>query len=1724
MVICSIVRVQPGDVNGSGALMSGRDVDINLNGDVTNSGRIAGRNLVRISADNIRNMGGTMAADTLALQATKDIDNIGGVMKAQSAAILQAGHDLNITTTTQSSSHNVGANSFSQSGIDRVAGLYVSAPAGVLLASAGNNINLTAAQIINTGSGPTQLVAGNNLNLNTVNTGSSQRIVWNADNHMSQAYTQDVGTQIHTTGALTLNAGQDINAKAANITAGQALNVTAGRDLNITAGKATQDVDAAFKHTEKGFLSKKTITSTEQLQATAAIGSSLQGQSVNLGAGQNLLLSASDVNADRDVTMTAGRNLSIVSAEETSKSASSKEVKKSGLTGGFSSGVVSVGYGKSSSSAKNSEETVTEHSSSVSAQNGSVKLKSGETLQVVASDIAAKEDLTLIGKNVDLAAAQNTSVGQQSSQSKSSGFSVGVTVNPLEAFKDAYKSSNQNSKSTSFIGKEISRGEGVADGAWAATTAVTVQFGSHSSNSTQNHAVSEARTTGLTAGKDLTIMATDGSITSQGAQMSAEGNAMLLAKDSIKLDVAHNTEAKSQDSKESGFSFDNRSFMMAGTLNNKGNGNGATDTVSGTKLSVGGSTTMATQTGDIILKGSNVVSEGQVSINAARDLTITSAQDTAQNANKSDNKAVGRVVISDTERFAGYHNEKHLDDGNQTTQVASNVSSLSGDVVLTAGEKYTQASSNVLAKNDVNITAKSIDITALQNTGSNKTENSDLKIGVFARVSSPLIDLVNNVEAARKSDARLKAMQGMAAASNGYQAAAAMGLTGNGASKGELIKGEAGIGFSSSTNSSNSNGSTAVGSSITGGGNVNLTATDGDIHATGATLGAGKTLSLDAAKNILLDASQSTTHSDGKNHSSGAEVGVGYEVGERTGVYAYATVSVANGHNNSDATINNNTQLKGDTINIHSKGDTTLKGATATANTINADVGGKLAIESLQDTTKEESSQTSAGARVQVSFGTAWDASGNVSQQKSNGSSAVVGQQSGLFAGDGGYHVKADTVDLKGGAIVSTNTTTSELTANKLTTSNIENKMNYSASNVSLSGSVGGGSGEGDKDAKGNTKPVDQQQLFGTRTSGNVTPGLPLVQKGSDSSTTYATITDGKITIGGVTTNSVKDLGINNDASKANTGLDKLPDLQKMLKEQQAMSAAAGTVIATSKQVIGDLASSASKTAGSDWNAAKAVLDDPNSTAEQKAAATTAKSEAEKTLQGWAPGGTYNLALNAGVQILVGSIAGQSGGTIAANAAGPTVSKLVGDIGSSLQSAALKDANTYGDLAAQEASKGNKAAADEYAAKAEEARITASNWSDNGIYRVGLHAATQGMLGDLSNGHAGAMQGAAGVVGGNLGQQLGEQLGKAEADKLGLSVEQRGAFVNAYQNTGAVIGGMLAGAAAAGSAGNSGALLAAAQGGQAAGNVDTYNRQIHPDEMKWIKENAKYYAARHPGMTVDQAEKALAQQAYRIVQNGAAGAWDADASQFLRAAHGMLPRDGINDIGYMFQATEADRADAGKYANYLPETLSFYAKNGIQIPNAQQLAAGNNRDASIREKYGAATKVAGALSGAVALGALSPALLSWVISHPYEATHIGLITVETAVGIESGAITPSVVAEATAAKAVQAAANDAKLVNAAKTAATSKGAANTAAAGVQSESVAAKAADGVGNGLDVPKVIPSLPAPEAGVVVRNGMSEAEFAQASEIVGFKGGKFEGAPTGNLLSILQPRLKI
>jgi filamentous hemagglutinin len=105
------------------------------------------------------------------------------------------------------------------------------------------------------GTGPssaTTLSAAQNINLGTVTTANSQDIRWSGVNYLRQSASQDVGSQISTAGNLTLNAGQDLNAKAATGQgAGNGVSYTntqvAGNTVNIESGGDTTLKGAVVK-------------------------------------------------------------------------------------------------------------------------------------------------------------------------------------------------------------------------------------------------------------------------------------------------------------------------------------------------------------------------------------------------------------------------------------------------------------------------------------------------------------------------------------------------------------------------------------------------------------------------------------------------------------------------------------------------------------------------------------------------------------------------------------------------------------------------------------------------------------------------------------------------------------------------------------------------------------------------------------------------------------------------------------------------------------------------------------------------------------------------------------------------------------------------------------------------------------------------------------------------------------------------------------------------------------------------------------------------------------------------------------------------------------------------------------------------------------------------------------------------------------------------------------
>jgi hypothetical protein len=194
-------------------------------------------------------------------------------------------------------------------------------------------------------------------------------------------------------------------------------------------------------------------------------------------------------------------------------------------------------------------------------------------------------------------------------------------------------------------------------------------------------------------------------------------------------------------------------------------------------------------------------------------------------------------------------------------------------------------------------------------------------------------------------------------------------------------------------------------------------------------------------------------------------------------------------------------------------------------------------------------------------------------------------------------------------------------------------------------------------------------------------------------------------------------------------------------------------------------------------------------------------------------------------------------------------------------------------------------------------------------------------------------------------------------------------------------------------------------GGLTAVNAVANNRQLHPKEIDWIKENAATYAKLR-GISVADAEKVLAEQAFRQVQFGAEGGaalWDASAADFLRKAG----TQSLSEGGFMFYATPEHKANSLMYIGSAITNADFYAKNGLTQPTIADINIAAVRDSQIRANLGTATNTAFAAAATLALVGLSPTMLAWALTHPVEATAASIITADTAAAITTGAVNPS---------------------------------------------------------------------------------------------------------------------
>nr|WP_253907329.1 hemagglutinin repeat-containing protein [Herbaspirillum rubrisubalbicans] len=739
-------------------------------------------------------------------------------------------------------------------------------------------------------------------------------------------------------------------------------------------------------------------------------------------------------------------------------------------------------------------------------------------------------------------------------------------------------------------------------------------------------------------GKDISVTA-GRDINAQAAYVNAEGSLSANAANNINIGTDVSTaSARDQHKKtDAGGVLSSRTVTTDDSSSERIN--------QGTTLS--GNTVVVRAGKDINVIGSNVVATQGVGMAAGNDVNIVAAVDSSTKNNFRTETTSG-VMGAGFGVTIGTREQSHDGKTQGQTASASTIGSTDGNVSIVAGDRYTQVGSDVMApKGDIDIAAKSVEIRAAEQASKTTTEDKYKQSGLTVAVTSPVISAMQTVDqmvesSGKTKNGRVKALAAATAGMSLYSAAGEMQKAGS-AEGGSNIGISATLGSSQNGSRSEQNTVTQRGSTVASGGNMNIRATgDGansNITIAGSDINAKGNLALKADNDINLIAAQNSDEQHSTRSSSSWGVGITAQIGSESKLGITANAAGSRGKSDGKDVSNVMTQVRaGGQVKIDSGRDTNLIGATVSGEQVVANVGRDLNIASVQDTSTFKSRDQSIGGSATIGYGSG--ASISASRSRVDADYASVGQQAGITSGNGGFqiNVKGNT-DLKGAQIASTDQAVEQgrnsLTTGTLTSSEIQNRSQYSAESQSASAGTSGGKpggGIGIGNASGSETSVTRSGVSGAAVT--ITDAQAQQARTGQSADQAVASLDASVRTGKDSSNSL---------AKSWDGNQLREDVEAQAKITQAFGQQAAKMVgsyADAKE--GELRRSALKAAQDGDQAEAAKL----------------SAEADQ----WKEGGAYRASAHAAIGLLAGGVSGALGAA-ASSALMPDIAEQIKKLG-----------------------------------------------------------------------------------------------------------------------------------------------------------------------------------------------------------------------------------------------------------------------------------------------------------------------------------------------------------------------------------------------------------------------------------------------------------------------------
>ncbi|HDW2395890.1 TPA: hemagglutinin repeat-containing protein [Enterobacter cloacae] len=877
----------------------------------------------------------------------------------------------------------------------------------------------------------------------------------------------------------------------------------------------------------------------------------------------------------------------------------------------------------------------------------------GKTASITATDgltMRAGQDINVTGANVSAGGRLGMAAGND----------INITANEI-ATSEGRAGRNRATTETASVTHQGSTLSAGGD--------LTLQAGNDVN--ARAAAIAAEGDVGIQAGRDVNLLAEasmersssqakkktaiDESVRQQGTEIASGGNTVILAGRDVTaqaadvtaqgdIGVAAGRDINLTTATESDYRYREQTKTSSGFLSKKTTHTIEEESATREKGSLlSGDNVTVSAGNNLRVLGSAVAGDGDVALSAGNNVDIVAATNTDTAWRFKETKKSGLMGTGGIGFTIGSSKSTHelREQGTTQSESFSTVGSTGGNVSIAAGKQAHIGGADIIAQKDISLTGDSVVIEPGHDKRTRDEKFEQKSSGLTVALSGAAGSAVNSaVQTARdakgESDDRLAALKATKAALSGVQASQGAEMA--------QINGDpnSGIGVSVSLSSQKSKSEqhmqsdTVAGSTLNAGNNLSITATgegkgenSGDILIGGSQLKAGGDTALVAANDIVLGGAASTQQTTGKNSSSGGGAGVSIGGGKSGyGIGVFANVNASKGSEKGDGTAWTETTLdSGGTVSMTSGRDAILNGAQVSGDKIVADIGRDLWMSSQQDSNDYKSTQNSTAAGGSFSFGS-MTGSGYISasQDKMKSTYDSVQEQTGLFAGDGGFDVTVGRHTQLDGAVIASTATADKnsLDTGTLGFRDIHNEADYKVSHSGVSLSGGGDFG-------------------GDAFKGNLPGGVVSAagSSGHAEGTTQAAVGEGNITIRD-TENQQQDVAsLSRDTEHANDSISPIFDKEKEQKRLAQVSAISD---------IGGQVADIARTQG-ELNALKeARKTHPDLTVEQLKETQTYRDEQAK----FGTGST----IQRGIQAATAALQGLAGGDIAGALAGASAPEL----------------------------------------------------------------------------------------------------------------------------------------------------------------------------------------------------------------------------------------------------------------------------------------------------------------------------------------------------------------------------------------------------------------------------------------------------------------------------------